>query len=76
MTPKLVFRPVQDKQLTIEYGLAYYPGCFTPTGIYNYGHLDLLADWCKANRCGQPTDFFQITFENESDMSWFLLRWA
>ena len=75
--PRVEFRPIEDKPLSLEYALAYYPGCFTPTGMGAH-HLKDIKQWCADNDCGSFDDLFPYTihFRNEKEMFWFKLRWA
>ena len=76
--PRLVFRPVQGKPLILEYALAYYPDCFTLTGINDH-HLTDIRQWCADNDCGHLPDgfdpWYHIVFRSEKEIAWFLLRW-
>jgi len=73
--PRLEFRPVKDDPLTLEYAMAYYPGCFTPTGMRDY-HLEDIKKWCAENNCGEFKDVYRITFNSEKELFWFKLRWT
>lgn len=75
-TPRLVFRTVEDTPLTLEYGMAYYPGCFRPTGVTD-SHTAPMVKWCDYYTCGVvSTDWNNhITFDNEQQLVMFLLRW-
>ena len=46
--PRLEFRSVTNHPLALEYALAYYPGCFTPTGLSDR-HTKEIKQWCKDN---------------------------
>ena len=75
--PKLEFRPASNHPLALEYALAYYPGCFTPTGLRDY-HTKEVKQWCKDNNCG-AVDYsypYTITFRDEKELVWFLMRWT
>jgi len=73
--PKLVFRRVKNDKYTLEYGMEYGPGSFTPTGLRAY-HLTDIKSWCADNDCGEFIDMYNIAFRNEKEMAWFLLRWS
>jgi len=75
--PKLVFKRDHAIPLTLEYGLEYYPGCFTPTGLRD-NHTDELHAWCEQHRCGyiRREEIYRISFASEQDLAFFLLRWG
>lgn len=73
--PKLVFRKTDDP-LVLEYSMAYYPGCFTPTGMRDH-HIEPVAKWCFDNSCGIISKFpYHIEFKSEAEVAWFLLTWS
>ena len=75
--PRVEFRSIKDKPLSLEYALAYYPGCFTPTGLNAY-HLRDIKQWCADSDCGIFDDLFPYTihFRDEKELLWFKLRWS
>jgi len=75
--PRLEFRSVTNHPLALEYALAYYPGCFTPTGLSDR-HTKEIKQWCKDNDCGVFDYFcpYTITFRDEKEVTWFRLRWT
>ena len=74
--PKLVFKTIDGTEFTIEYGMAYYPGCFTPTGIRDY-HIKDIKQWCQDNDCGIFDETIHtIHFRNNEEMMFFILRWS
>lgn len=74
--PKLVFKKVEDDPLALEYGNAYYPGCFTLTGI-NYDNSDYypMLEYCKKHDIEEHPYLPRILFKSEQDMVWFLMHW-
>lgn len=73
--PRLVFHPVEGKRLTIKVGLAYYPGCFTMSGMRDQ-HINPIVEWCRANNCGQWAAYDMFKFKSKKQMTMFLLRWS
>ena len=74
--PKLVFRPVPNVPLHLEYAMEHGPGTFTPTGM-RPEHTKPVLDWCSENECGIFMSFpHHIIFRNEAELAWFLLRWT
>lgn len=75
--PKIIFRETKYRdEYTIEYGMAYYDGCFTPTGIRPH-MLDEYTNWMKENEIVSKVDTLccTIRFEKLEDKFWFLMRW-
>lgn len=76
--PMLVFREATvDPGFVVEFGMAHYDGCFTPTGFRSH-MLDPIIHWLTDNniRAEIATDGRNIiSFNNKEDMVWFLLRW-
>jgi hypothetical protein len=73
--PKLVFRKTENP-LILEYGMDHGHGSFTPTGMRDY-HTEPVAKWCFENSCGVISNFpYEIEFETEAHVAWFLLRWS
>lgn len=76
--PKLVFKRVPNSPLELQYGNAYYPGCFTMTGI-TYDNADYLPmlKWCEDNNCGKQHEYIpdRLVFESAEQIMWFLLHW-
>jgi|APFre7841882654_1041346.scaffolds.fasta_scaffold07223_4 hypothetical protein len=76
-TPKVVFRSVEGEPLQLQYANAYYPGCFTMTGIeYDNPDYHRMLKWCEENNCGKPHMFDRLLFENEQQLTWFLVTWS
>ena len=73
--PTVVWQEVQGKPLTLEAGMAFYPGCFTLTGMREH-HMDPVVAWCAETNCGRRTAFNMFRFRNRKEMSMFLLRWS
>ena len=38
--------------------------------------MDPVQDWCVANQCGTRMSFDTFLFDDEKELSMFLLRWA
>jgi hypothetical protein len=77
--PKIAFRKDAWNPLLLHYGNAYYPGCFTPTGMLENEDIPKMLKWIEDNNCGKRTeglDPYAIVFEDEKQMSWFLLHWT
>lgn len=77
--PKLVFKKDSRNPLMLHYGNAYYPGCFTPTGIHENDDTEKMLEWINENNCGKRNEGFDpyaIIFEDEKQLSWFLLHWS
>lgn len=73
--PKLVFRKTADP-LILEYAMAHYPGCFTPTGMRDY-HVEPIAKWCNDNKCGIVHTYpHHVVFSTERELAWFMLVWS
>lgn len=75
MEPRLVFRKTDDP-LVLEYGMDHGRGSFTPTGMRDY-HTEPVAKWCFENSCGIMSNYpYQIEFQTEAQVTWFLLAWG
>lgn len=74
--PKLVFEKVADDPLALEYGNAYYPGCFTLTGIYENDDVHPMLDYCREHGIEEHPILPRLLFKSQQDMTWFLLHWA
>lgn len=83
-TPIIVFKPSIDDPLVLNYGVAFYEGCFTATGMFTeviQSQLKEIENWCVTNKCGRlfkPSSHnlkCKIYFDNEQELSFFLLRW-
>ena len=75
--PKLVFKRVEDDPLALDYGNAYYPGCFTPTGIqYDNDDYYPMLVYCRMNGIEEHPILPRLLFKSQQDMIWFLLQWS
>lgn len=75
--PKLVFRRVDYDPLAIDYGNAYYPGCFTQTGLaYDNDDLAPMLEYCKEHGIEEHPYLSRLLFKSEQDILWFLIRWS
>ena len=53
----------------------YEHGAVTPTGLREQD-LVHVQQWCVENHCGTRMSFDQWRFDNESQVTAFLLRWG
>ena len=77
--PRLVFQKVDYHPLNLKYGNAYYPGCFTSTGLTSDNpDYHKMLEWCEKNMCGKKHEYMQdhLVFESEQEVVWFLLHWG
>jgi len=72
--PRMVFKRVSNTKYMYEIGMAFYPGCFTPTGLHEE-HITPIVEWCQQNNCGRRTAYNMFQFRNAKQVTMFLLRW-
>ena len=72
---KFTIRILPDLVNVVEYGMVY-DGLWSYTGLESY--IGPIIDWCRTYTPTAVIDQVEcnITFENEADMFWFLLRWS
>lgn len=75
--PKLAFQRVQVDPLALEYANAYYPGCFTQTGLH-YDNADYrpMLEWCNIHGIEHDNLRCVLRFKSEQELTWFLLHWG
>jgi hypothetical protein len=77
---RLVFDPVPDNPLVLQYTLLHPNGIRSVTGLRG-PHTEHIEKWCKEQNCGtflqyeNPGFMYHIKFENTEKLAFFLLRW-
>lgn len=72
---KFTIRTLPDLVNVVEYGMVY-DDMWSYTGLE--GYIGPIIDWCRTYTPAAVIDHVEcnITFENEADMVWFLMRWS
>jgi len=74
--PKLVFERSTNDPLRLRYANAYYPGCFTPTGItYDNKNYKPMLAFCEQYGIVHDQVSYSLVFKSEEQLFWFMLHW-
>lgn len=72
---KIVWHRDTAYPLIVIARMCYDHGPITQTGLRD-SDLESIQEWCYKNSCGRRTSFDTFKFQNEAELSMFLLKWG